>query len=382
MPEPVYVDPTSAAAVTRGTDSVTLRATDMYAAGAWRRFLHGRKYRDAWQAPVTVPVAWLDTLKGGLRPDDMGGGFQTLSLDLVDATGVTYTIRSVTKNPHKLVKPWMKLFGIRNLVIDGIAAGHPYGAMVMPALSDAAGVKHFDPKLYYLPAQAALDTFNERFGGSLYWLEYEPEGRVPAAMDLPRADDYDDSEKVLEKWRADPDTERPNLRALVRARVFDLWVGDWDRHGGQWGWVQYDVGDGKHQYYPIPNDRDNVFYGVNGLYPGIVRLFEKRLQPFGPKIKSVDGLTSNSAWFDYAFLHDVPAQTFVEEAESLQAALTDEVIENAIREWPASVYAEDGERIVSNLKKRRGDLVDYALKFHRVIRERGEVAYPHEEDED
>ncbi len=53
-----------------------------------------------------------------------------------------------------------------------------------------------------------------------------------------------------------------------------------------------------------------------------------------------------------------------------------------MREWPASVYAEDGDRIVRNLKKRREDLVDYALKFHRVIRERGEVDYPHEDDDD
>ena len=373
MPNHVFIEPASPELVTRATDSVTLRATDMYEAGKFRRFLHGRKYRDAWAAPVTVPVAWLDTLKGGLTPDDKGGGFQTLSLDLIDTAGVVYTIRSVAKNPHKLIKPWMNTFGIDNLVIDGIAAGHPYGAMVMPALSDAAGVKHFNPVLYYVPKQEQLDTFNADFGNRLFWLEYEPEDDVPEFMAMPRAEDFDDSEKVLEKWREDPEGDIPNLRALARARVFDLWLGDWDRHDGQWGWIQYELDDGTHRYYPVPNDRDNVFYGINGFYPGLVRMFEKRLQPFGPKIKNVDGLTSNSAYFDYTFLYDVPESVLVEEAQSLQAALTDEAIERGMRSWPASVYAYDGDRIVRDLKTRRDDLVTYAREFHRVIRKRGPV---------
>ena len=373
MPDHVFIEPDAPEKVVRGVDSVTLRATDMYEAGRYRRFLHGRKYRDAWAAPVTVPVAWLDTLRGGLTPDDKGGGFQTLSLDLVDTAGYVYTIRSVTKNPYKLVKPWMRTLGIDNLVIDGIAAGHPYGAMVIPALSDAAGVKHFNPTLYYVPAQPRLDSFNDQFGDRLFWLEIEPEEDVPDAMGMPTADDFDDSEKVLEKWRDDPDEERPNLRALVRARVFDLWLGDWDRHDGQWGWIQYDVGDGEHEYYPVPNDRDNVFYGIDGFYPALVRTFEKRLQPFGPRIKDVDGLTSNSAYFDYTFLYEVPEEVFVEEARSLQAALTDEVIERSMRVWPQTVYEHDGDRIVGDLKARRADLVDYAREFHRVIRKRGPV---------
>jgi len=373
MPPHVFIEPESPDLITRETDSVTLRATEMYEAGGYRRFLHGDKYRDAWAAPVTVPIAWLDTLKGGLTPDDKGGGFQTLSLDLIDSAGYVYTIRSVNKNPHKLIKPWMNFMGMDNLVIDGIAAGHPYGAMVIPALSDAAGVKHLNPRLYFVPEQPALDSFNREFGNRLFWLEYEPEDDVHDAMNMPSADDFDDSDKVLEKWRENPENDQPDLRALVRARVFDLWLGDWDRHDGQWGWIQYDTEDGKHRYYPVPNDRDNVFYGIDGFYPRIVRTFETRLQPFGPKIKNLDGLTSNSAYFDYTFLYEVPESVFVEEAESLQDALTDAVIERGIHVWPESVYQYDGDRIIKNLKIRRGDLVEYAREFHQVIRKRGPV---------
>ena len=388
MPPHVMIDPPAATPeLLAGRDSVTLRATDMYRAGPLRRLFNGRKYREAWGAPVTVPVAWLDTLRGGLTPDDKGGGFQTLSLDLVGPEGCVYTIRSVNKNPEKFLRPWMRWTNVDNLVIDGIASGHPYGAQVMPGLSDAAGVRHFHPKIYFVPAQPALDSFNDDFGNRLFWLEYEPEGEGCNWVGLDGFDEFQDSDDVLEKWREDPEEHQPDLRALVRARVFDLWLGDWDRHDGQWGWAEVHVdapesgGDGEiHRYYPIPNDRDNVFYGIGGIVPRIVASFERRLRPFGPTIDDIDGLTSNSQYFDYSFLYEVPVATFEEEARSLQAALTDEAIETAMRAWPSAVYAADGDRIVADLKTRRGDLVDYARAFHAVIRERGPVEDREEAD--
>ena len=373
MPEHVFVDPPEGTtAAIQGRDSVTLRATDMYTAGRIRRFFQGRKYRDAWNAVVTVPVAWLDTLKGGLRPDDPGGGFQTLSLDLIDTSGCVYTIRSVNKNPDKFIKPWMPWVNIDNLIIDGIASGHPYGAQVMPALSDAAGVRHFHPELYFVPEQKMLDTFNAAYGNRLFWLEYEPEGEGCNWPGLPGFDEFQDSEDVLEHWRENPEERQPDLRALVRARLFDVWVGDWDRHDGQWGWAETHEGD-IHRYYPIPNDRDNVFYGISGLIPRTVAAFERRLRPFGEEIDDVDGLTSNSQYFDSSFLLEVPLEVFVEEARSLQAALTDEKIETAMRVWPESVYQYDGDRIVAHLKTRRGDLEKYARTFHELVQERGVV---------
>lgn len=380
LPDQVLLAPETTEAIDRDTDSVRLRATDMYEVGGLRRFLFGERYREAWAAPVTAPVVWLDDYRGGLVVDDKGGGFQTLSVDVIGPDETVYTLRSVAKNPTRLIKPWMGFLGLDNLVIDGISAGHPYGAMVMPALSDAAGVAHFAPQLVYVPKQPALDTLNEAFGDHLFWFEYEPEEDVPdkvaslAGLDLDDfvVEDFDDSEKVLEKWREDSTEHQPDLRALVRARVFDLWLGDWDRHDGQWGWIQYEDGD-VHRYHPVPNDRDNVFYGLDGVSAAFVRLFEKRVQKFGPRIKNVKGLTSNSAYFDYTFLYEVPEAVFVEEAESLRAALTDEVIERSIRTWPEAVFAADGERIISDLKARRGDLVRYARKFHGVIRGRGPV---------
>ena len=373
MPPHTLVHPTgaSAAQVLAEADSVTLRATEAFEVSALQQSLYGRAYREAWATPVTVPVLRLDRFAGGLRPVKRGGGFQTLSLDVVDTAGVVYTLRSVTKNPDQLVPTWAPYLGIENIVTDGISAGHPYGALAAAALADLAGIPHMRPALYYVPAQPALDTLPD-YRNRLFWLEYEPDGDRAPWLGMACFRKWEDSDDVFEEWRADSLTARPDLRALVRARLFDIWVGDWDRHDGQWGWAACAEAGGYTRYIPVPNDRDNIFYGISGMIPLTIAAFERRLRPFGREIDDIKGLTKNSAPFDGAFLYEVPERVFVEEAEALRTRLTDAGIERAMRTaWPPDVYEIDGARIAGHLKTRRDRLVDYAREFHRVVRARG-----------
>ena len=371
MPDNVLLDPNSVD-VARRVDSVTVAAADVFAANGLQRWLYGEMYREAWATPVTAPVLRLDTFAGGLRPVKRGGGFQTLSLDLVDSAGVVYTLRSVTKNPSKLIPEWAPALGISNVITDGISAGHPYGATAAASLSELAGLPHMHPQLYYVPAPAALDTFGEGFRDRLFWIEYEPDGEVAPWLGMPNFVKWEDSDDVFEAWRADSLSAKPDLRALLRARLFDIWVGDWDRHDGQWGWATtLDSATSVKTYTPVANDRDNIFYGVSGVLPLTVAAFERRLQPFGPEVDDVAGLTLNSQYFDGAFLYGLPQTAFVEEAEALRAKLTDAGIEEALRAWPEEIYELNGERIGARLRSRREGLVEAAKEFHAVLQERG-----------
>lgn len=352
-------------------DSVTVRAAEVFAATPLQRVLYGRTYREAWAAPVTVPVLDLASYRGGLTVEDQGGGFQTLSLDLVDSAGVVYTLRSVAKDPSELMPGFAAYLGIENIVADGLSAGHPYGSTAAAALAELAGLRHMYPQLYYVPDQPLLTYFKPGLGDRLYYLEYEPEGERAPYMGMTRFHEWEDSDDVFEAWREDSLTAKPDLRALVRARLFDLWVGDWDRHDGQWGWAQTKDSFGVSRFHPVANDRDNVFYGVSGFYPLLIATFERRLQPFGDEIDDVEGLTINSAPFDCAFLYGVPEAVFVEEAEALLPRLTDAGIDRALRAWPEGIYALDGPRVAEHLKARRSDLIDAAHDFYDVIQERG-----------
>ena len=55
---------------------------------------------------------------------------------------------------------------------------------------------------------------------------------------------------------------RVDDRALLRARLFDLWIEDWDRHNKQWRWLRRGEDDA---FVPLPEDRDQAFSKFGGL---------------------------------------------------------------------------------------------------------------------
>ena len=45
---------------------------------------------------------------------------------------------------------------------------------------------------------------------------------------------------------------------ISRRRLFDMLIGDWDRHQDQWRWIEFKE-NGKKVYRPMPRDRDQAF---------------------------------------------------------------------------------------------------------------------------
>ena len=372
-PQEIILAPTPLAETDlREHDSVRLVATDVYKGGWLKRVLQGETYREAWATPISVPILWLDTLNGGIIADDKGGGDQTLSLDLVDSTGMVYTIRSINKDPSGLVAPWVEKIGLANIIMDGISAQHPYGALAIPPLSDAANVYHTNPRLYFVPPQENLGKFSEEFGNRLFYLEYEPEGEhFWNALDtvIEIVDTYDVQQAIKKNENAHIDT-----LMLLRARMLDLIIGDWDRHAEQWGWVETKQG-GQTIFYPIATDRDNIFYKIGGVIPWIINrpIFVKRLRPFKKKIDYMKGLIHP---FDSYFLYDIPLSYYQKAAQEVQTNVTDEVIINAIAHLPPELYSQDGERLIKTIQARRNQLPQFADKFYQAIQKRGPQTEP------
>jgi hypothetical protein len=148
-----------------------------------------------------------------------------------------------------------------------------------------------------------------------------------------------------------------------------LGIGDWDRHAKNWGWIVTEK-DGKMIATVMACDRDNVFYGIGGMIPSIINrpFSQPLLRPFK---KDIDYLPSMIKPFDSYFLYGVSEELFLQEATYLQENLTDEVIENAIKSWPAEFYNLDGEKIIERIKSRRSKLRKYAKKFPKILEKRG-----------
>lgn len=360
-------------------DSITVAATTLYKGNLLKQTMQGENYREAWATPVTVPVVFLDTLHGGLKIVKEGGGSQTRSLRLESKKGILYSLRSINKDPESHVPEFAKTLGLQNIVIDGISAQHPYGAVVAAALAESAGVLHTHPRPMFIPRQKTLGDYNDKYGDQLYLLEYETEGKVNWTP-FPEVEEIIDT-KDLQKLRAKiGEKVKIDKNALVRARLFDLLIGDWDRHAKQWGWVLQEK-DGIYTAIPLPGDRDNAFFKLDGVIPSIIshKTVEPLVRPFEKEIDYMPGLVYK---FDVYFLRNTPEDIFIQEAKYLQQTLTNEKIEAALHAWPVSLYNLNGEEIIAKIKQRRKDLLDYAIAFRKIIVERDVVSEPLKGSED
>lgn len=345
-------------------DSILIAATNQYNGNELKKLMQGEHYRKAWSTPIKIPVVFLDTLMGGLKITGEGGGNQTQSLKLTDSNGINLSLRSINKNPDPLIPQFAKTLRLENIVVDGISAQHPYSAIVVAHLAQAAGILHTLPRIVFVPKQSQLGTYNSRYGNRLYLLEYETKGKTnwTAYENVIDIIDTDDLQKLKQ-------THKENLtidqNALVRARLFDLVIGDWDRHPKQWGWVIQQLGT-NYNALPLPMDRDNAFFNLGGVVPTIIanRNFTPEMRPFKSEIDYLPGLVQA---FDVYFLKDIPKNVFVEQAQQLQQLLTDAVIDEALNVWPKEFYELDGKNISKKLKNRRDHLLDYATGFKAIL---------------
>lgn len=127
---------------------------------------------------MTVPIVFLDTLKGGLIIIEEGGGMQTHQLELRDSLGIRYTLRSLNKDPETLVPKVAEKLDLENIIIDGVSEQHPYAAIIVAKISNSSKRLHPNPTLVFIPKQTSLKKFNEKFGNRLFFFEYESKGKV------------------------------------------------------------------------------------------------------------------------------------------------------------------------------------------------------------
>jgi len=78
-------------------DSIKVVAGKQYDRSWINEWLWGKHYRKEWATPVAMPLFFLDTAAGGLRPYEAGGGRQTKTLHLRNTNDKEYVLRSIDK---------------------------------------------------------------------------------------------------------------------------------------------------------------------------------------------------------------------------------------------------------------------------------------------
>ena len=351
-----------------GKGDTTVSANTRYSkAGSIKRIFLGHHYRKDWAQPVEVEIIDLATVGGGLTPIKEGGGKQTKSLRLRGNDGKEYVLRSVNKDPSKALPPDFAGTFAQDIVQDQISSSNPYAPMVVANLAEAAGIFHTWPKIVFVPESPRLDTFNKEFANTLCLFEERPSGNQKNNPAFDFSDEIVNSERMLRRVYAD-NHNKVDERAFLKARLFDTWIGDWDRHEDQWVWASF-KSDGKTIYKPIPRDRDQAFARLDGVIPKTAsrKWAVRSTKNFFDPLKDVAGLNMTGVFLDRAFTTSLSKEEWKEIVDSLQKSLTDEKIEAAFKSWPESIQKISGEKIIKRLKERREALPDYAMKYFNFL---------------
>lgn len=355
-------------AVKTSKDTVIAAAGKNYSAGGLKKILWGDHYRKSWIRTIAMPILDLKTEKKGLSILGQGGGMQTYSLKLKGNNNQLYAIRSIQKNPGPVIPKVVQETFVSDLVQDQISAAHPYGAFILPSLANAAEIYHTNPKLYYLPKNEKLGDFEEKFGNMVVMLEEDADESWSQKASFGYTKNAIGTDKLLEEL-LDENENYVDQNFFARARLFDMLIGDWDRHEGQWRWAELEDENGNEFYRPIPEDRDNAFFKFDGFFPyWLSRKWAFRnLRTFDYEISDIKGLNYNARYIDRRLLTKLSKKEWVAEANILQRKLTDEVIRNAVKSWPEEIYELDGEEVISKLIARRNNLTKIASDYYEVL---------------
>jgi hypothetical protein len=345
-----------------GHDSVTIVAGPDYAAGSFHRQLLGDNYRDVWATRIRVPILDLKTFAGGLKPGKLGGGQQTRSIRLIAPDSSEWVFRSVLKVGRVLSKQFDHTV-VAYIFADYGSASHPTGAIAADRLQDIAGVLHPNPRLAVMPDDPILGKNRKEFAGMLGEIEQYP--TVPKnGSAFADVSDIIDSDKLLDKMNKDP-RELVDSRNMLSAVLLDLFMGDNDRHPGQWKWARTGK-KGTALWEPIARDRDKVFVSYGGLIGSLARIGLHSLVSFNGAYPEPTALFANGVDFDRRVLSNLDKATWDSVANALTAGLSDAEIDRAIATLPPQ-YAPTSLRIDATLRERRNNLRAEADHYYDIL---------------
>jgi hypothetical protein len=340
-------------------DTFTISASEKHLpVKGFKKFILGQNYRPEWSTPVNMKVFNIKKERGGFDAKGLGGGPQTRTLRLQDKNGKDWVLRPVDKIPTGALPPEFRGTISADLVKDFNSASHPYAALTIPELAKALHIEVPHPELFFVPDDPALGYYRPYFANKVCMLE-ERDASFTASETKSTA-------KVFNHLLDDND-HRADQFAVLRARLLDIIIGDFDRNMDQWKWATTDTGKGK-LYFPIPRDRDQAYFYSDGL---LLKRSSKKLLPFlvgfRKDIPRVNWFNYTARDFDRLFLTDLDENEWKKTITEVQQELTDTVITRAVKKLPKEIYPIDGKTIEDKLVNRRDALTKAGVTYYRFI---------------
>lgn len=344
------------------------------------RLLWGKHYRQIYSTKVEVPVLLLDTVDGGLKPIKEGGGQQSRSIRFINKNENEYTLRALRKSPTRYIQADLlptTFVGDRidntfpqRLVRDYFTTSHPYAKFALDNFEEALDLPHIKPQIFYVPRQPALDIHNDEYGSELYELQAHAGSENRSFAQFGKPQEILSTFDLLEELRENPEA-KVDQEKYIKARLFDMLIGDWDRHQDNWRWAEHEDDKGTF-YVPIPRDRDQSFSTYDAPLIRLIKLAEPRLR----KMQTFDEDIANVKWFnwpgyplDLQILFKSNWEEWEKQVNIIQQTITDDQIKTAFAELPPAVQDQTIEDIKRKLKGRRDNLMNIARKYFEHLQE-------------
>jgi hypothetical protein len=363
----------AAFAIPESTDSVIHAASRQYIASPGKERWMGKNYREVWATPARIPVFDIAKEHGGLKIIKRGGGQQTHSIRMEDSAGHEYALRSLEKYVEgALPKNVHHTFAV-DVVQDNISASNPYAALPAASLANAAGILHTNPKIVFVSPDPRLGQYMEDLAGHSFLFEEKPSDDWSDTPHLGSSKEIVGTDDVLDEMIRTP-KHQADQQAVLKARLFDTFINDWDRHDDQWRWASFKQ-NGKTIYKPIPRDRDQAFYVNEGILPWIAsrKWLMPKVQGFAPITKNMDGLAYNARYFDRTFLTQPDWDDWSKTVDTLQNLLTDQEIDKAMKAFPKEVQPLVAKNTAGILKQRRDNLKTMARRHYLTLAKNVEI---------
>lgn len=306
---------------------------------------------------------------------------QTLSLRLEDKSGKQYVLRTLDKNVEGALPVDLKNTLAVDIIQDQISASNPYAALVVAQLAESAGIYHTNPEIVYVPDDIRFGIYQKDVANKLFLFEEYVGGDRSDVDSFGNSKNIISTDEVIEHFLDDEDYSI-DKEAVVRARLFDILLNDWDRHDDQWRWATFKAKD-KTLYKPIPRDRDQAFFVNEGLFPILAsrKWIMPKFQGFDEYTENVDAQYAyRTRYFDQTFLSYQDWNAWQAQLDTLRRLLTREKIEKAVLSFPKEVQAYCANHTAATLIARLNNLEAMARQLYLSLAKEVEITATNRRD--
>ncbi|HQR16771.1 MAG TPA: BamA/TamA family outer membrane protein [Gemmatimonadales bacterium] len=357
-------------------DSVTVVPGPQFSTTSWIRWLgtglFGARYRTLWNTPITVPVLDMQATGGGLRVASEGTGRLAGLTFLKGADGSHWTFFPLDRtDPRSFPSGIVPASVSAGLIADLTSGRNPAGPLVAAALAEAAGVPNQPAWLVALPPRPAIPGLDAGDPGRAgYLLKGDPVATADS-IGAVAPGTVITSLALLHRTLHDP-TEVVDARAVLRASLFNVYVGNLAPGFLDWRWEAVPI-DGGIQWRPLGTFRETALARYDGIATYLARPIQPDLTTFGPNYPhTLTGIPDQASSYRY-LLGALGRPAWDSAAAALQSALTDSVIAAAVGKMPAPYQAQVGTRLTRFLRERRDHLPDAVDHMYRQVRRAAEV---------